>query len=148
MATGGGGAGVEVATGGSDGTVRVWDVRTWRCVDELSSDTYGGAGTTVNCVDMDGDRVAFGTAATELVIWDRAAGQYTYDGSLLDAVRGGAGAGGAGGGGGGGLDVVQFREELQRVEAEREDWEARREAVRTYMCDTATLMCHLPISRR
>ena len=37
--------GVEVTTGGGGGAVRVWDVRSWRCVDELPPSTYGSAGT-------------------------------------------------------------------------------------------------------
>ena len=75
--------------------------------------------------------MAFGTAATELVLWDRAAGSYTYEGGLLEAVRGGGGEAS----GRGRADVAQFRAELVRVEAELGDWQARREAVRASPVD-------------
>lgn len=38
--------------------------------------------TQVNCIDMDSHQVVFGTAGTELVLWDRKANVYDFNGDI------------------------------------------------------------------
>ncbi|KAK3284262.1 hypothetical protein CYMTET_8080 [Cymbomonas tetramitiformis] len=63
----GAGASVDLATGGANGTVCVWDVRVWKQHSSLPRVT--SAASPVTCVDMDAAHVMFGNRAAEVCVW-------------------------------------------------------------------------------
>jgi len=77
------GAGVEIVSAGGDGALSVWDARVWREVDRC----HGQPGLQqMEVLAIGQDCVLAGNKLTELVVWERAAGDYSRELELEELV--------------------------------------------------------------